>query len=444
MKDGCAYSFFCWLAQILVWATLVWMIASTSSSSFDKDDTESSVYCFAICYVAYLALEFCSSSSKYICHKTTQMGIYDQMGKYYMTYPVIQFHCECYHYETRRRRVTTRDSKGRRRTRTVTERVRVTTYRETYKMPYYSARDVSGLFYLDCDRAMIQRKYYIQLDIYEEINFADAISYMDYEREKDIFWRRNRFRDVHFDFRESRYVPGLIQENLIKLTESEPCCINFFFYFLYTIITVVEFYKLYFNYLCIHQTYRIRKLVSTRYDLNQPVYQDFVPRIDIISQQYNYTPNYYNYINNDYSVKVPTKQELANAAKYQDKVPDYKISSGGGQFHAGVIIDNPSYSSYDVNKPPEAFTSVGGNVALKRKQTNSKGAPPPGFGQPDFKFDIAKDDETDDDDDQPNQGFGSNAAPVSVNINNQGNAQNLTLKQNSERIQFQGNQYQPQ
>ena len=156
----------------------------------------------------------------------------------------------------------------------MTQRVRVTTHQETYDFPYYSERDVSGLFYLDCDTAFVNRKCYILLDIFDEINFADAISYMDYQTQKDLFWRRNRFRDVRFHFEESRFIPGLVRENLVSLTESDPCCVNFFFYFLFTLLTFVEFYRIYFDSLCIYQTYRIRKLVSTRYDLNQPVYED--------------------------------------------------------------------------------------------------------------------------------------------------------------------------
>ena len=426
MRDGIIYVVICWIFQILVWGTIIWMIAVGASSSTDKEDA---VYAFAACYVVYLILEFCSSASKYLCHKTTETGIYQKMGTYYMTYPVIKFYGECYHYETRKEKVRTKGSDGKTRTKTVTKKVKVTTHRETYTFPYYSARDVSGLFYLDCDRAMVEKKFYIQLDIYEEINFADAISYMDYEYEKDLFWRRNRFRDVHFHFEESRYVPGLIKENLIKLTAKEPCCINFFFYFLFTILTFVELYKIYFNYLCVHQTYRIRKLVSTRYDLNKPVYQSFIPQINLITQQYSYTPNYYNYINHGYQVKVPTQEELTNAAKYQNKVPDYKISSGGGQFHAGVVMDDPSYSSYDLNKPPEAFTSVGGDVGLNRNQTNANGAPPPGFGQAGFKFNIAQDDD-DDDDAQTAHGYGS-ASP--------GGIQASPVGPNSERNAFQGN-----
>ena len=443
MKDSQTFICFCWLFQILSWVCLIWMIVSYI---IDASNKYISLILFIICYIVYIILEFCSSTAKYICHKTTEEGIYQKMGQYYRTYPVFKFYCECFHYETRRRKVRTK-SKGKTRTRTVTERVRVTTHRETYIFPYYSERDVSGLFYLDCDRAYLQRKCYIQLDLFSEINFADAISYMDYQVQKDLFWRRNRFRDKRFYFDESRYIPGLIQENLIRLSDSEPCCINFFFYFILTLLTFAEFFKLYFNSLCISQTYRIRKLVSTRYDLNQDIYQDFIPQIDIISQQYNFQVNDYNYMNNDYHLKVPTQEELNRAAKYQNKVPDYKISSGGGKIHAGVVLDDPGYSSYNLNKPPEAFTSIAGDVALGKNQVNANGAPPPGFGQSDFRFNINQNDDDDSDDDnqhnKPNQGYASNNIAQTNNTAYQGNNQSNQVKTYTEREHLKNNQQYP-
>ena len=61
-----------------------------------------------------------------------------------------------------------------------------------------------------------------------------------------------------------------------------------------------------------------------------------------------------------------TWKYLQKADKYKNKVPDYKISSGGGNIHVGVVLDDPAYSNYDLNKPPEAFTSIGADVSLKK------------------------------------------------------------------------------
>ena len=383
-EHNCVFHFFCWFFQIGVWLGIGVNIFFLVTHNYA--DVEYYGYGgLGFFYFVYLVLEFCSPTSKYLCNKSTDQGMYEKMGIHFRTPPEIRFHCECYHYRTVH--YTTRDKDGHVHHHTRTERV--VTYRETYSLPYYSERDVSGLFYLNCDAAYIRRKHYIKLELKEEINFADAISYMDYEYEKDRFWRRNRFRDVHFDFRESRIIPGMNHHNLIKMTASEPCTVNYFFFLLFTILTFSEFYKAYVNSFCVYQKFKVRKLVSTRYDLNQPVYQGFVPQLNLIVQQYDYQPEYYNYINKDYQVKLPTQEELERAKQYQNKVPDYQLSSGGGQIQAGVIVDNPGYSSYDANQPPAAFASVAGNVALDQNQINANGGPPEGFDKPGFKFNIA-------------------------------------------------------
>ena len=41
------------------------------------------------------------------------------------------------------------------------------------KCQYYSERDVSGLFYLNCDKAMVKQKRFIKLKLKEESNFSD-------------------------------------------------------------------------------------------------------------------------------------------------------------------------------------------------------------------------------------------------------------------------------
>ncbi len=43
-----------------------------------------------------------------------------------------------------------------------------------------------------------------------------------------------------------------------------------------------------FNNYCIQFQFKIRKLVSTRYDLNQPKYQVLIPQLDLIEKLYTY------------------------------------------------------------------------------------------------------------------------------------------------------------
>ena len=379
VEDNCCYNATCWIFQIMSWASLIVSIIMVTKG-------QPAVFAaFGVSYFVYIILEFCSPTSKYLCNKTSDQGIYQKMGAHFRTPPVITFHCECYHYETRTHYRTNSD--GRREY--YTTRERVTTYRETYSLPYYSERDVSGLFYLNCEKAYVEKKYYIKLELKEEINFADAISIYDYEEAKSAFWRRNRFRDVHFDFNENRSIPGMNHHNLVKLTTEEPCMVNYFWFFLGTMFMFAEFLRIYIDSCCVYQKFKVRKLVSTRYDLNQPVYQVFVPQMDLITQQYQYGQEYYNYINQSYDLQLPTQEELEAANKYQNRVPDYQVSSGGGQFQQGVIVDNPEYSSYNPNEAPAEFAAVSGNVALGKDQIVASGGPPPNYNQPGFQFNIA-------------------------------------------------------
>ena len=82
------------------------------------------------------------------------------------------------------------------------------------------------------------------------------------------------------------------------------------------------------------------------------------------------------------------------AKQYQNKIPDYQVSSGGGQFAAGVIEDNPGYSSYNPSEAPAEFAAVSGNVALGQDQLCANGGPPPNYNQPGFQFNIAPSEQT--------------------------------------------------
>jgi len=375
-----AYRFFCWFFQIAVWLFFVLSIVLTIS----KMESQIGLYIAGgFFYIVYLIMEFCSSTAKYLRNEKNDQLMYEKMGENYRAHPEIKFHCECYHYETVH--YTTKTSKG---VRHNTKREKVVTHTETYTLPYYSERDVSGLFYLNCDAAKVEKKNYIKLRLKEEINFADNVSYMDYENAKDAFWKNNRFRDANFDFKETRKVPGMKEHNLVKLSENEPYFVSFKFFVLFTLMTFAEFYKAWINSLCVYQFYKVRKLVSTRYDLNQQVYQNFVPQLHFINQQYNYQPEYYNYLNNEMQITMPTPAELEYAKQYESKIPNYQISDGNGQSQAGVILDNPAYSYYDLYEPPPAYASIAGNVALGQDQINTSGQPPEGFGQPGFQFSI--------------------------------------------------------
>lgn len=320
MNGRRVFNIISWGCQILVWFFLAGTIRNYADESSNAAKL-SFLILFVIFYIAYFILELLSLEAKLLKKKTNELGIFQKMGSYFKAFPVYEFYCECFHFESA---TDSPASKWKR-----------TSYTETYTFPYYSERDVSGLLYVDCNYGIIKKKHYVQLELKEEINFADCISYMDYEETKKEFIKRNKPKDHRFKFEEKKYIPGLEKIILVKITDDEPCYAQFKYLVIFTIFLVGEFYKLAFNNICVKQTYKIRKIISTRYDLNQPEYQDFTPKIDVVTKKYNYEEDYYNYINNEFKLNKPSTEELSRAKTLKYHVPKYKISP------YGVVVDDP-------------------------------------------------------------------------------------------------------
>ena len=387
--------------QILVIAAIVVFVISLVANISVPPITM--LYILIIVYILYLIVEFRSTTFSFLCHKTDVNGIQNQYGMLVQTPPVIEFYCECYHYEkgtvrynppkkggagrksggarktggvkktAKRTTATNRrvgGSNSRLRSKRASTRRRVTTHRETVSFPYYSARDVSGLFELKNSREEAMGKTYIKLELTPEINFADNLSYMDYEMFRTDFYNRNRSRDQYMIFRETRIIPGLNTSNFVCIRNEEPCGVNMCMFILLTIIPVVELYKCYINSYCLDQKFTIRKLISTRYDLNMnQQYEAFTPSINVPSQQYVFDQAQFSYLNNQYQVHKPTQEEINRAAQYQNYVPNYQCVSytslENGKIKVGVVQDDPAYCSANVNEAiPPNCQDVGPNMSV--------------------------------------------------------------------------------
>ena len=370
-KCGCVA--FLWIVQIFIWGLLASGIIQYIY--FNKNFTI--LIIFGMIYLVYLVIEFfISSLGNYLRNKNTEQGIYEKMGTLFQTPPDIILECECYH-DSYEENVQARPDGS-----NVHEVSReITTYRESYKFPYYTARDVSGLFNLNLGKSNSQGIYYVQLELKEEINFADSITHYDYENEKAEFFKRNRYRDIFFRLRERKTIPGLKIYNLVKIGNKDPCMVNFFWFCFFNILTLGEFYRLYINSCCVNQRFTIKKLVSSRYDLNQPEYRDLAPKLDLISQQYQYEQDYYNYKNENYNLKIPTEEELEKSKQYKVKTPDYQISSCEDQFKQDIIIEKPEYSNNNPNETPVENNIINNSIAIGQDPISGTGAPPPNYEQ---------------------------------------------------------------
>ena len=351
-NESSCFTCWCWFIQIVLWISLL-------LTPFLIDPTLYII--ISIIYLIYIITEFCSPSFSYIIHLNKNDTMYEKMGKLFQTPPTITFTAECYHYETQH--YTEKDSNGR--VTHKTRRRKIITFFDTMNLPYYSTKDVSGLFLLDVNQTVNKNKMFIKLHLQKEINFADEISYFDYLMHKDSFWRRNRFRDVHMDFHEKRNINGFNENNLVQICDTKPKCFHCGYYVLWTIIPFVQFYKRYIDSFCIYQSFKIRKLISTRYNLmneqyvNQ--YSHMSPAININNQLHTYNSLHTGYCNQNIEVNLPTLEEINQAQQYKDKIPNYTYQNVGDS-EIGVVQDIPTFEEVNYDLPPPAFSESVMNV----------------------------------------------------------------------------------
>ena len=301
-----------------------------------------------LAYLLYLIIEFISPTSSYLCNKSSHDGMYEKMKEYFHTPPEIRWHLECFHYENHEHtKVSAGTGVGVER---YTSKEKVVTHSEDLNMSYYSARDISGMFVLNCDEALLKRKCYIKLELIAKIDFADPATVRDYQYQKLNFYNLYRYSDEHCSIKEERVIPDMEQYNLVKLVNDEPKSINFGLFFLFTMLTFVEFYKIYINSLCVYQKFDIKKIISTRYDLNLDQYVEkyeaFIPRVNLINVQYNYQPADYTYLNQDYNLNLPSQEEVENQLRNQNF--DFENGFSGQNPNPNRNMQN-GYSSQNLN-----------------------------------------------------------------------------------------------
>ena len=295
---------------------------------------------FAILYIIYLFVEFSSETFSFVRNIKYDESMIDYMGQLFKQHPYIIFCCECYHYRYHRRRSGS------------SSRTRVVSRTSQKEMPYYSWKDISGLFNLDYENAKYVNKPLIKLYLKPEINFADEISYYDYIKSKKDFWENNRYYDQYIKYWEKRGIDKLIEYNLICLDKrKKPCCLNCGVYVLYTLLMLGEIYKCYVDKYCIAQHFTIRKLVSTRYNLidenNKIKYNNMNPMLMIDSKQYNYEYNQTGSCISGNNLGTPTQQELNEAKAYESFIPQYPTKNVG---YSSYIVND--WGEIDYNSPP--------------------------------------------------------------------------------------------
>ena len=273
-----------------------------------------------VLYIVYLIVELFSYTGIFLLNKSSTNFIYNKLKEIFSTAPVFKLSCECYHYE--KGLEERKDQNGNIIKVEVTNKV--TTFRCSEYFPYYSFRDISGLFKMDLNSDDLKNKNYIKLDLDTKIGFADTISCSDYEAFKAHFMNMNRYKDEKMDFKEEINIPNLSKSNLIKIKDEEPFYVNFFIFLICVLLTMGVPYEIFFDNISIDGKFQIHKIVSTRYNLNDMMYNNMygnlIPSIKLGKDEFNFTPDDYGHIDENVEVNLPTLEEIENAKKYENQI----------------------------------------------------------------------------------------------------------------------------
>jgi hypothetical protein len=350
---------FNWILQILVLAVI---IAIPILISMDPNNNLWMLILIFLTYIAYIINELCSPTFAYLRNKHKANTIHDYMNNLYTTPPTKTFHVECYHYETRIH--TERDNNGE--TRTRTERVKIVTHRGSQDFYYYSWRDISGIFLLETSKFLDKdfKKAYIKLKVNLDVLYAEDGTHTDYIIQRDVFYCANRWRDQHMHTWETTTLPGLEKYNMVRVSDNKTPYVNKGMFLLFTLLfPFAEFYKIYVNQYCEDQTYTLKKVISSRNNLNQPThferYESMVPKLCIYGEVIVYTKETVLIRSSPY---MPSEDDLNAHEKEKTHMPNPQVNininqgmsgnphmqQGNTQLHiqtTGTSQNNQSHSS---------------------------------------------------------------------------------------------------
>jgi len=293
-----------------------------------------------ITYFAYLISSFgFSNTFSYLNHMNRGSTINLYVGKLFYTPLVCDFQIKCYHNE---RRTSTTTTNGK--TKTSTNTVRVDTYNEIQSFKYMSWRDVSGPFNLNIQRVIENpNNTFVKLKINYEMELADDGSKEDYEAQKQNIIERNRNRDLLYDFSEITKIKGHNTFNLVCLGDNPNPYVCSSLYILSALFGIVELYKKYVDQYCILQEFTIKKLISTRSDLNDPnllgQYSSRMPKIIICNTETSY----------DDPSRVGETTEIPDLPDINELNQNNSISDQNINYSNSNIINSNTFS-YDHSK----------------------------------------------------------------------------------------------
>ena len=289
-------------------------------------------------YTLYILIE-CYSNKNLFKEQKTPEDMKILIGNLFTSLPSIIFICEIYETKTRT------DIEGNK------ENYDEYIGSEYKYLKILSSRDVSGVLNLDYEGYFYA---YLQLEV--EINFSDTVSYNDYINQKEEFKklqkRKNNTYNQSIRFKEERDIKYIrtSKNYLVNIYNTQSCFLSRITFNLFTIFTIGPIYEIIFYFHVIFLKFKIRKIISTRYDLsNDSRYDSFTPKLLFPKERFVFNKQDISYLDNKNNIIPPTSEEIAQSMKYKDYIPEYKLYSGNNKNLIGSVI-NIKENNYNINQ----------------------------------------------------------------------------------------------
>lgn len=286
---------FDWITNLLFWGAIVF-IGVSYGLDLSSSLKSVSIILAALFGLIYYGNTFICSYCSYLSNQMKMDKAYDSLDRAFKKPPRILMGIECYHYTKSRKSGNNRGGRGRNKSnfRSSTGG-KVVTHKAWEDFHYRSWRDISGEFKLDISEASRNEDVcFLLLDLSVEAHYANDGTSEDHQRKKHDFIVRNLRRDRCRRFYEQHTVEGLQPTAMVQLTDSLPCCFGLCYFVIFGLLSFNAIYSTYLDSYCHRQSFVIKKVVSTRTDLQanelQSQYAYYDPRFVLQKQVITFAP----------------------------------------------------------------------------------------------------------------------------------------------------------
>jgi len=209
-------------------------------------------------WLIILIEHFGCNESKYLENMGDIAFIQDFIDSMRSAAPSVVFIAKCYHYETRYRTITERDSRGNTTSRTESYQEEVVTHTDVERYEYSLWDDVSST-----TLEGIRANGVTRIAVSKSIDCGNDVTTQDFDAKYSSFKERNRHKDLYMDAFYDTSIPGFA-EKIAVTSEKDgkiPSWMNVCLFFLTTVLFMSWPYRWLFQYNTGKTEYMIEKRI---------------------------------------------------------------------------------------------------------------------------------------------------------------------------------------